>query len=913
MLIGDTAARVIVSITFDDAIDDVHDDDPVDVPDDDVFVFSRDFLTDGDEVVDKTCAAVDLDAGIASGPDAAVQAAAENVHCDLPAVYYVNWPRVNERSVVGSNVKWSYLTTAMLQDLESWGHEIGGHSAHHHVVPQLESASESLLQLDEQRLQICADRKLISVIPKKNSPAASFLVNSFAYPFGEYTWQGDAPLKSAFGDEVPDLTGDETRNIVGAAASECAYRNARATGGVANSAACLPGGAVANCVWGEVLPLSSTQKWWIRTPSSVTNKTELAYPPTPAPDTGAPGYDSDTELQQRAHSIEGWIDNAIARLRSSAKVRSTPGRATEDEAVSQLTSPLTAGCPGRKVVVSLTFDDGVDSSPPLVTNPRLTVTDDDIAWHARHTLRTGGATDLPATFYVNRPRIQHTGAFSLANLHEVLGFGHELGGHTAHHLDMSTIVTESTNEVRRQICWDRNELTGITRPTGGTYDVWDLAYPFGAYSATGHATTVRSVAGEDTLECGQYLSARATGGVADTPDCTDTNPATPCDVAEVLPVAPSYRYRIRTPSSIKCKTGLATIQSWIANAVAAACPPDTTSSTEQWWVIPVLHRIRAANCSASSNPEDFGILDSDFISLAAWRRANASQLEFKTMHDALDPGAAEKAVSLPTYISTRTAVANSAMTDDLPSPGDGLTDRYQASGALNVSRGQESGGNWFTRLQTSAGADSLFITRRDLNTSALRITSPGGGAARYYQVQLRHRLHPSGGSLASAVSYVPSDDEDDTRDLIDPEGTTTLTRTADSLAPASATDSLALLGAVRMSFLQSGGPSVSGSPDGFEDAFWSSAPIYAPGSECTTVTFEPSTSWQTVTGLVKINGVDPARRRRDAMSFGIMRNSKTNPVDVDVDDFSFCVCEATAVNSVPACASACTLPSQTCP
>lgn len=288
------AQSVVVSITFDDAIDDTVTDDGPATALDNLYPIASALLSDGDLARgENACPNV--------GTVGASPQLAESANCDVPSTFYVNWPRLDESK---------FLSTQAIQELDAMGHEIGGHSAHHLEIPKLESGNASSQDLAEQRLQVCWDRMRLSLVPKLDG-TGSLDVVSFAYPFGEHEWVGSVDLLNRFGVSAPALSGNETRAIVGATyPGECSYRNARTTTGAANSPECTDRDTSTPCVWAE--STTPPNPFALRVPSSVQHLTPLDYPVIPPNDDGNGIYDRPEEFEARANSIKGWVDNAIA-------------------------------------------------------------------------------------------------------------------------------------------------------------------------------------------------------------------------------------------------------------------------------------------------------------------------------------------------------------------------------------------------------------------------------------------------------------------------------------------------------------------------------------------------------------------------------------------------------------------------
>ena len=97
----------------------------------------------------------------------------------------------------------------------------------------------------------------------------------------------------------------------------------------------------------------------------------------------------------------------------------------------------TAGARARQTVVTITFDDGRASNAygaEMLTNHHL-----------------------PGTFFINSGNIGKPGYLTMPQLDGIAAEGHEIGGHTVNHPDLAT---DTTDEIARQICDDRETLLG---------------------------------------------------------------------------------------------------------------------------------------------------------------------------------------------------------------------------------------------------------------------------------------------------------------------------------------------------------------------------------------------------------------------------------------------------------------------
>ena len=168
-------------------------------------------------------------------------------------------------------------------------------------------------------------------------------------------------------------------------------------------------------------------------------------------------------------------------------------------------------------IVSLTFDDGKVSQ-----------------YSARSAL---SSRQMRATFFVNSNAIGASWALSWAQLELLRQDGHEIGGHTLDHVDLTTV---GAAEARRQVCDDRTALLAHG------FSPVNFAYPFGSVNADV----------EQIVETCSYESARSVGGLRDS--CST------CPFAESLP--PLNPYRTRAVSSVLATTPLAALQGRVIDA-----------------------------------------------------------------------------------------------------------------------------------------------------------------------------------------------------------------------------------------------------------------------------------------------------------------------------------------------------------
>jgi peptidoglycan/xylan/chitin deacetylase (PgdA/CDA1 family) len=248
--------------------------------------------------------------------------------------------------------------------------------------------------------------------------------------------------------------------------------------------------------------------------------------------------------------------------------------------------------PARKVTapttVSITFDDALAEQNA-----------------AADTLHKYG---LNGTFYINSGPVGTPGYFGQDDLKRLAALGHEIGGHSVSHLNLTTL---SADEARRQVCTDRATLTGWG------FKVTSLAYPYAA-----HDRSTEAIA----RDCG-YNSARATGGIR--PPRKSSGNCPNCPPAETIP--PADPYAIRTLQEIDTSWTLADMKDVVTNA----------EDHGGGWVVLVLHHRCDENCSRFSTSP--AVLDA----FAAWLKSReASGTQVKTVDEVIG-GSVRPTVAAP--------------------------------------------------------------------------------------------------------------------------------------------------------------------------------------------------------------------------------------------------------------------------
>jgi peptidoglycan/xylan/chitin deacetylase (PgdA/CDA1 family) len=172
------------------------------------------------------------------------------------------------------------------------------------------------------------------------------------------------------------------------------------------------------------------------------------------------------------------------------------------------------------------------------TNTMVSLTFDDGQASQYSTLSMLSSRGLVGTYYINSAMVGSSSYYMpWSQIHELANAGNEIGGHTLHHTNLTTV---STSTATTEVCQDRTNLRDQ-----GFSPVASFAYP----EAESNATAEQIV-----QSCG-YSSARVVGDIS----CGGG-----CPYAETIP--PPDPYRLRTPEGITTSTTLADLQSYVTNA-----------------------------------------------------------------------------------------------------------------------------------------------------------------------------------------------------------------------------------------------------------------------------------------------------------------------------------------------------------
>ncbi len=350
----------------------------------------------------------------------------------------------------------------------------------------------------------------------------------------------------------------------------------------------------------------------------------------------------------------------------------------------------------RRITISSTAP-----SAPMPTFVSLTFDDTHAAQaKAGQELATLG---MRGTFYVNSTRIGHTGFMTLDEIRALASHGHEIGGHTMHHVHLPALERD---EATRQVCDDRAKLLALG------FDVRSFAFPGGR---TDPRTSLI------VAECG-YGSARlVAGGI------------------ETLPAADPFALRIAATNQ-----GTGTVEALKSQITRL----DGTGG----WATLVFHDVcaggAAARCGGSAiDPAKL----SELLSWIEGRQKSGTLV--RTVHE-LTGGAQAPARSGPRSVQGPGPLLRNGSLE-IDANFDGIPDcwfRGDPGARIMWSRSDESAeGSWAERLSTtspSARVDRRLRSLQDSGSCAVSVRPD-----RSYVLSASYR----GGRVALSASFRESD------------------------------------------------------------------------------------------------------------------------------------------------------------
>jgi peptidoglycan/xylan/chitin deacetylase (PgdA/CDA1 family) len=298
------------------------------------------------------------------------------------------------------------------------------------------------------------------------------------------------------------------------------------------------------------------------------------------------------------------------------------------------------------------------------------------AYDARTTLKTYG---MKATYYIASGLVGGTGSMTWPQVAALAQDGHEIGGHTIDHLDLTSL---SVGSMRHQVCDDRVALADRG------YLTTSFAYPYGAFN---------SDAEQIASECG-YNSARLVSGLRQNSSCTG------CPAAE--PTPPPDPFATRTFGSITADNSVADVKAWLTEA---------ERNGNAGWVQLIFHNICTSGCGL------YAWTPAQLSQLLSWIKGRSS-LKVQTVNAVV--GGAPK----PVLSSMRPApFHNSSLENDQDT--DGTPDCWEKAGwGTNnpaFARTHDAfAGDWAERLDVtdySSGNRKLLTERTE--ACAIKVTA----------------------------------------------------------------------------------------------------------------------------------------------------------------------------------------------
>lgn len=217
---------------------------------------------------------------------------------------------------------------------------------------------------------------------------------------------------------------------------------------------------------------------------------------------------------------------------------------------------------GPNTVVSLSFDDANADQTAAVS--------------------ALDAAGLKGTFYIPSGFVGLPGYLTRAQLTSMAAEGHEIGGHTVNHQDLTTL---SAADVSREICNDRVTLTSWGFP------MTSFAYPFAAVTPAVESAVAA---------CG-YNSARGLGDIKTPAGCAD------CAYAETIP--PADPFYIKAPDQVSTTWTLDDLKATVTNA-------ETTGG----WVELTFHHV----CDTACDPDGLSVTTANLTAFTAWLAARSA-------------------------------------------------------------------------------------------------------------------------------------------------------------------------------------------------------------------------------------------------------------------------------------------------
>ncbi|RLV55682.1 polysaccharide deacetylase [Aeromicrobium phragmitis] len=299
--------------------------------------------------------------------------------------------------------------------------------------------------------------------------------------------------------------------------------------------------------------------------------------------------------------------------------------------------------------------------------------------------------DMDGTFFVPSGYVGAPGHLTLQELEAMAASGHEIGGHTVSHADLTAI---SADEAARQVCYDRAQLT-----TWG-FTVRSFAYPF----ARVNGTAKDAVAG-----CG-YSSARGLGDI-------DLERCRSCRNAESLP--PADPFETKAPPQVETGWTLGDLQGVVRRA-----------EHKGGWAQLTFHNVCVSGCDIAVSPQVF----EQFLAWLQSRRDIGTVV--RTVGDAIG-GPAKPIVDAPAPAMTgpgENAIANAGYEDIGPdgAPRCWMRGGYGTNAPQLDATAEGRGGSMAARVHMGGyvDGDAKWLSTFDLGECA-----PTVGEGRQYSLR----------------------------------------------------------------------------------------------------------------------------------------------------------------------------------